>query len=90
VYRKDIMREGHDKIGWWRGKKLADTKPEGEVGAYSRKVGSGDNVTEAGERKTCAEQCGGGMSRRKGGTDECEKTRRTAGQVIWREAGIEW
>ena len=74
------------------GEKLADTKPEGEVGAYSRKVGSGDNVTEAAERKTCAEECGGGMSRRTGGTDECEKPdgERDRGQVIWRDAGIEW
>lgn len=47
-----------------------DAKPEGEVGAYAKKVGSGDNVTEVAERKTCTgQECQGG----RGGTDEGEK-----------------
>lgn len=36
-------------------------------------------MTEAAERKTCAEQCGGGMSRQTGGTDECEKNQTDSG-----------
>jgi hypothetical protein len=50
------------------GGKLADARSEGGVGAYSKKVGSGDNVTELAERNhardSVAGECHGGRAER--------------------------
>jgi hypothetical protein len=50
-----------------------NAKPEGEVGAYAKKVGSGDNVTEATKRKHARDSVAGDCQGGRGGTDEDEK-----------------
>jgi hypothetical protein len=76
----------------WEGKKLADAKPDGgEAGAYSRKVGSGDNVTEAAGRNenmrgTVLWRGGvrtGGQADGTDGGKNGKKRDGRAGQVIW-------